>query len=304
MKKTVLITGASGYLGRELIGQLLERGDAIVASTSDPAKLMETFCNNKALKCVTREELFSDGNHWDDVETVFHLAFARRFRPNSEIADSVQYSRRVFEKVKERRIPRLINVSSQSVYGNTEGDRDENMTVSPEMVYAMAKYATEIVMESVFQNCTTTVTTSIRLDPIAQNQNLLPRLVEQAFEKHEISLVGGGQIFSLLDIRDGAAAFLKLLDTPTEKWKPVYNVGWNNTIYTLTELADLVKQVAEVHGSGEIKITLKSEDIRTYAGLNSACFIADTGWQPRYGIEDIIDRCVNEYLNKSRSREK
>lgn len=300
MRRTILITGAGGYLGHELINQLLHNGDAVLASTSNPPKLHEDFLYHESLKCISRQELLTNGAHWSGIYAVVHLAFARRFRPNCEIADSIQYSRRVFELVKEQKVPRLINISSQSVYGNAEELRTENTVISPEMIYSMAKYAGEVVLDCIFQNCDTTATTNIRLDPIAQNQNLLPRLIEQALEKGELNLVGGGQIFSLLDIRDAAAAFIALLNTPAETWKGVYNVGCNNTVYTLVELADVVARVAQKHNAGTVKIGLKSEDIRTYGGMDSTLFTADTGWLPRYSIEDIIERSVEEYLDRVR----
>ena len=114
-------------------------------------------------------------------------------------------------------------------------------------------------------------------------------------------MVGGKQIFALLDVRDGAAAFLALLNTPLDIWKRTYNVGWNNTVYTLTQLGDLVAKIAEAHGAGCVKISLKAEDIRTYAGMDSSLFTADTGWKPQYSIEAIIERSVEEYLAQARS---
>ena len=271
-----------------------------MAATSAPQKLYLQFPNRDALRCVTRQELLTDGKHWDHVYAVVHLAFARRFCPNSEIANSVLYSRKVFEQVKKHKVPRVINVSSQSVYGNAEEVRTENTRVSPEMIYAMAKYAVEVILDGIFQNCDSTVTTNIRLDSIAQNQNLLPQLVEQAFKCGEINLVGGKQIFSLLDIRDGAAAFVKLLDTDSNIWAKIYNVGWNNKVHTLIEIGELVARIAEEHGAGKVRVNLTEENIRTYGGMDSSLFTTDTGWQPQYGIEAIIEKSVEEYLFKIR----
>ena len=103
----------------------------------------------------------------------------------------------------------------------------------------------------------------------------------------------------MLDIRDAASALVALLNTPLELWKSTYNVGWNNKTYTLVELADTVVRIAQKHGAGEVRIRLEPEDIRTYGGMNSSLFTADTGWLPQYGIDDIIERCVAEYLRRA-----
>lgn len=300
MKRKILITGANGYIGSEFMKQLLTlRSWNVVAMSSRPDIVKCKFSSVDNIEVLSNDCLFTKTIPWSQISHVVHLAFARRFCPNSQIAESITFSKEVFAQACAANVEGIINLSSQSVYGNAQEVRNENTPISPEMVYSMAKYSTEILLSCIFEKNIFSKATNIRLDPVAGNQNLLPSLVKQACTTGKIQLTGGGQIFSLLDISDAAGALISLINTPTCQWKKVYNVGWNNKVYTLLELAELTKNRLEKFGYSNIKISLQKSDIRTYAGMDSTRFSQDTGWEPQYGIADIIDRVIQEYLEKN-----
>ena len=300
MRKKVLITGAGGYIGSELISQLSNSVSwDVVAMTSNPDALKHKFRDADNLKVIPNDALANGNLPWDKISHVIHLAFARRFRPNQEIAESMVFSKEIFSQANRANVEGFVNLSSQSVYGNAECLRDEATPISPEMIYSMAKYASEIILESIFEKNSLSKTTNIRMDPVAGNQNLLPSLVKQAYTQGAIKLTGGGQIFSLLDISDAAAALICLINTPTRKWKKAYNVGWNNTIYTLLELAEMVAKEVEKESSMPVKITIEEANIRTYAGLNSTIFMEDTSWKPQKNMNKIIENIIREYRDKA-----
>lgn len=151
-----------------------------------------------------------------------HLAFARRMRPAEDIASSVQFAADVFHKLRECKVDRVINMSSQGIYGNTEQIRTEKTVPAPATQYTMAKYAAEILFNDIL-SCPHH--TSFRLDPVAQSQNVLKGLCRSAKEG-EIYLRGGKQVFSFLDVSDVPGAVAAMFNVSGE-WDSVYNVGWN-----------------------------------------------------------------------------
>lgn len=299
-KKTILVTGASGYIGSTLIRTVQERQLPIrvFASCSDPDKLEKRFPEHPALCAVSRTALEGEDFPWESVDVAVHLAFARRFRPDSEIADSIAYARRIFEKVRDHKVPGLIYISSQGVYGNTAEMRDLDTTVAPASVYTMAKYAGEEVLKAVMGEGSATRCAVLRLDSIAGNQKMLPAFVQQAMTNAKIKVVGGGQIFSFMDVRDAATAILNLAQLPTERWGSLYNVGWNRTRYTIVELAEIVKEVAAEFGVRQVTIEREPREIEQYAGMVSEAFLRDTGWRPQYDMHDIVRKLFCEYREK------
>ncbi|MDQ7970404.1 MAG: TIGR01777 family oxidoreductase [Oxalicibacterium faecigallinarum] len=69
---TVLITGATGFIGKKLVAALLKDGHQVIALTRDPAKANAMFAGQ--VRCVQELDALSDT---DAVDVVINLAGAR-----------------------------------------------------------------------------------------------------------------------------------------------------------------------------------------------------------------------------------
>ena len=92
-----------------------------------------------------------------------------------------------------------------------------------------------------------------------------------------------------VDADDVPAALTALLLTD-KPWKPIYNVGFHCQRYTLTEIAEIVREVAAEHGNPDVRIELTENDTELYAGMDTKAFMEDTGWKPEYPIREIVSR--------------
>ena len=303
MSRKILITGAGGYLGHYLIQQILSETDwEIAAITSKPKILEEKYKHEPRVCCYDNVCMFSQSISIDSKSALVHLAFARRFSKDCEIAESIEFTRRVFLSAQDINVREVVYVSTQGVYGNTEEIR--NVYTSPPApcaLYTMAKYAGECVLNAVFARDFQTRVTTIRLDSVAGNQKMLPTFVRDAVEKQHISVVGGTQVFSFLDVRDAASGMVALLKMDASKRKTIYNLGWNQKRYTITELAQITAEVAKQYGVPKVSISLERKEIAQFAGMDSSEFISDTGWKPQYDMRKIIGRLFDEYNERSRS---
>lgn len=298
--RTILVSGASGYIGLELIKQLLTRTeDRVIALTSNAKKIqnsVEDLQSEDRIAFFDRADVSSGAIPWQDIDLVIHLAFARKQFPQSELIDSLVFSKELFLQTRNAKVPALINISSQGIYGSAPGLHNEESVPCPLDFYSLAKCANEVVLDAVFKGCTATETTSIRLDSIAGNKNLIPTLVRQGIEEKNMKLSGGEQVFSLLDVRDAAAGILALCKVDPAKWERAYNLGWNDRTYDLVEVANMTKAQLEKHGISGVTISLEKRDIKTYAGMDTTKLTALTGWRPRYTITDIIDAVIADYF--------
>lgn len=289
----VLVSGANGYIGSHLISSILSQTTwSITALVTNKEKMLSSSCAypSDRVSVVETEEFFD--NSCSKVNAAVHLAFSRRNRPESQIAKSIDFSSRFFQKLAEHEISNIILVSSQSVYGNTNEIRTETTEVAPNSVYAMAKYATEKVFESIFAKLPQINRTCVRLDSVIQSQNLVSALCAQAKHDGMLRLVGGKQVFSYIDIEDAVEALISLLKY-NSKWKPIYNVGVSHNRITLLELADLVSKVSLKYDKNPIKIKLEENDIVIWAGMDSSLFSQDTGWHPKYTTSGMVERIYN-----------
>jgi len=116
------LTGASGFLGREIIRQAVSEGDQIVAYSRSPAK---------AVPGVMRTELFGAGMPVNHLDTMLHLAGESLFgfwtkRRRTRIWQSrVEGTRSVVEAMQRTpdRPQSLICASGISIYGDRGEDR-------------------------------------------------------------------------------------------------------------------------------------------------------------------------------------
>lgn len=246
-KKTIIITGASGYIGSTIAIRAIEAGFCVIAATSSPDSLKEKLGERDNLKiidnsCILQEKL-------PKADVMIHCAFSRRYNSNADVASSLDFAKNAFSAAVKSKAALIINISSQGVYGDMQGCRDEKTSPSPTMPYTMAKYASEVILRTVCEN-TKTHFTNLRMDSIAGNQKITHSFIEQAMEKGVINIVGGEQRFSFLDVEDAVSAIITAAGMPPAAVKPIYNIGWNEKRYKIGELADIA---ADVVGGAEAK---------------------------------------------------
>lgn len=292
--KKILLTGANGLLGGKIIRLLhKEPKYEIVAVASSEEKLRvrlaaEEIVLGERIHYLSNQEFLSSETTLSDVYGAIHLAFARRIRPAEEIASSIEYASAVFKKLAQWNINRIINVSSQGIYGNVEEIRTEKTLPAPANHYTMAKYATEIIFNLFFDSSSVLNYTNVRLDLVIQSQNLVPALCRQA-KGGKIQLKGGEQRFSFIDIEDAAAGIVAMLNSK-DGWDKIYNLGWNKKRIKLIEIAGIVADIAVKFGYARPEIMLDKQDISLWAGMDSSRFIEHTGWHPKINIYDMIEQ--------------
>ena len=148
-RKVLLITGTRGYLGRNFINAIYNTGLYTIWALSLDKENARGILDHKVDRYYDRNDL-RDGNiAFGNVDTLLHFGFARPHCSNDQIADSLAFTNDLFRYAGMHHVPEIINISSQSVYGQeTTPPWNENTPVSPSIPYATAKYATELMLES------------------------------------------------------------------------------------------------------------------------------------------------------------
>ena len=303
LKRNIIITGASGFLGRNLIGSLQRNGyfdngssstARLIGFSSSPEKLRERFPSELAE--------FHDREKIDDAELcsiwkeaiVVNCAFPRN-NSGTEMAEGLSYIKRVFEAAVGNGAAAVINISSQSVYAadRPEAAR-EDTPLCLATCYAVGKYAVELMLESICAN-TGTAFTSVRMASLIGpdfEPRIVNRLARQALRDGVITVKRNRQQFGFFDIEDAADALTAMLVSDPSKWRKVYNLGGRGTC-TLTDMAEAVKKACSAVRGVEIKTT----DGYEYAnsGLRSDLFYSDFGFDPHVTLDQSAEKIVQFY---------
>ncbi len=298
-QKTILVTGAGGSLGNELIEQLSQRKKyKILPLTSNKEKLLSRFSHIKQLEVYSVKD-WKDGNvPWDKINVIIHCAFATALE-GEELANSLNFTRTILEDAKKGKVSSVINISSRSVYGNKHKPLwKETTPVCPETSYAMAKYSSELLVKSIaLKDKAAANFTNIRLSSLigdGQETRVVTKFVQNSLEDQTIKIIGGKQIFSYLDVRDAASGIIALLSIEPSKWDEVYNLG-SDQRYSIIEIAEIVSDVAREYTGVSIKIEIEEREVALDIGMDSGLFYEHTGWMPQYSMRDTVESLFEHF---------
>lgn len=295
IKQTVLISGAGGYLAGALIDQLLKKTNvAIYALTSNKPKLMSQLKASNRLEIISVEAYRNGDVPWKKIDTLIHCAFSRGFNSCEDIEKSLDFTNALFMTAYENQISNLINISTQEVYGKSNKPLwHEMMTVAPDSCYGIAKHASELIALDLKRLSDQKIkVANLRIASITGGTELLrlelvSKLVMNAVRGETITVIGGEQVLSYIDIRDVCAGIIALLSVDSSNWKEIYNLGANQQ-HTILEIANIVVKAAERFELGPIKLNIAHNDIHRIIGMDSSLFYQDTGWMPSHTLEDTV----------------
>jgi nucleoside-diphosphate-sugar epimerase len=233
----ILVTGAGGVLGRNLVAVLRASNHTVFAAARQPVP------NANVRWDVNLHDVPDPEPH---VETVVHAA-ARRGHYGGELTDAdvlfqtnVFGTLRVVEWCSARNVERLILISGAIVYGQwharpkTETDRPAPWAAGP---YAASKYCSEVAAMLLSQlGCKLTVLRLSSLYGPEYRTSLIHRLLHQGRSEGRIVLSPPvDDAFDLLHVDDAVQTIVTAVQQPRDG---VFNVGGGGTV-TLHELATL-----------------------------------------------------------------
>lgn len=145
---TVLVTGATGFIGRHLLGELLSRAETVRALSRDPSVLPSDL---RKLVQTTRGDLVRPSSlreAFDDINVVFHLA--GELRESSQFATvNVDGTRNLLEACNQAGVRRLIHLSSVGVMGpQPAGKVTEAAPCHPDNEYERSKFEAECIVRN------------------------------------------------------------------------------------------------------------------------------------------------------------
>ncbi|MEM2724066.1 MAG: NAD(P)-dependent oxidoreductase [Candidatus Nitrosocaldus sp.] len=150
----VCVTGASGFIGREVVKQLHMKGYDTVALVRDRSKAqsLERYADIHTIDLVDADASVLK-NIVGSSDAVIHLAAKVRFHPYHTLRAIMVDSTESIARICREHGSRLVYVSSIAAYGNGHGMiMDEESTCNPDTGYGRAKLEAErIVMGMVKQ---------------------------------------------------------------------------------------------------------------------------------------------------------
>lgn len=283
MKKTILVTGASGFLGSHLIAKLLDKGDtkiiAVLGRPEDKANYLPQGNNITIYPC---SELFmTDFGH---IDTLIHTAFSRGDNLQG-LTSSIEMTEKVIELVNNQNIDSLLNISSQGLYQNLKpGEKaTEEGVVGPDTAYGLAKWAVENMLKI---GCKKHFT-NIRMASLSANARFLDFFVRSVIEHREITITAPHQYASIMDVSDAVNGILAIENLSFSERNQTYNLG-PGTQYSILDYAESVNIIGREFGFSPVNIIIDDNGKESAICMDCSRLMKQTGWCPNVLIEEMI----------------
>ena len=242
--RTVLVTGASGFIGSNVSSQLRKKGFNVL--TTD-------IVGNVDLKTDIRN-LHTEIPNLSNLHSVIHLA-AKISVPESLVKPELYHdvnvvsTRKIFESCVESSVPRIVFASSAAVYGDVEGGLmrigSENTPASP---YAENKKIAEEMAEELSSE--STKITCLRFFNVygpgqlhsSPYASAIPLFIEKLFRKEAITIYGDGeQTRDFIHVNDVSNAIIDSFDFDLPPFSK-YNLG-NGEPLSVNYLVELLRHI-------------------------------------------------------------
>jgi nucleoside-diphosphate-sugar epimerase len=296
---TVVVTGATGYLGRAVVAALLEADVERVHVLARPGADLTGWPDDRVVPIVG--DLLDDELHFPGADALLHLAAVRADARGSRIPGlfeaNVEGTVRAARAARAAGIGRLVFASSQAVYGTARPPLwSESLPVRPESDYAITKALGEAALRGI-ADLEVVALRLARLYGAAPGMRwteLPHQFALRATRSLPLEIDGGGdQRIDLVHVADAAAAVLAAAAAPAPRGFTALNVGGGAPI-SVRRLAEVVSSAVIQAGGRPVDIRYRggADVVRPDFGMHLRRARAHLGWSPLTPVDRAIDELI------------
>ena len=288
----ILITGGAGYKGVILTEKLLKIGHDVT--------IFDNFMYgyNSILHLINYDKLSINKKdirniNINDVkcfDIIFHLAGisgmpACASNPHSAETINVESTNKLVKLLHKSQY--LLNASTTSFYGYSDGICDEQTIIKPLSIYARTKYEAEKIIQSRENSISLRFATVFGVSPKMRNDLLVNDFTYKAINDRNIVLFAGNTKRTFIHIKDAIESYLYTLDNFDHMKNNVYNIGSNDLNLSKIEISNHISKYVDFQ---IIDSTLPDLDQRNFEisfdKINKTGFMVKHNLD--YGIKELI----------------
>lgn len=293
----VLVTGATGFVGTNLVRRLVDEGARV-----------SIISRSKTMLDAVRADLLDYGSLVQamekiEPEKVFHLgAFVdlnRDYQTATKcVQTNIQGTLNLLEASKGRELSSFVYLGTYEVYGFNPTPFDEEQPVNPVSPYSISKVSGEHLCK-LYNNLYGLPVILLRLShlygPQQDPERLIPYVVRCALRNEEIKLTAGDQTRDYLFVEDAVKAILKS-SISDRAVSGLFNIG-SGREYSVREIVEKILELTDsdiVPGFGELQRRSYDPE-RLYCDISRAKEVLD--WVPDHTLEEGLKKTIEWYKN-------
>ena len=306
--KSVLVTGATGFIGSHLTELLVKKGYNVIAfdryNSNNDWGWLENFKHKKDINVV-----LGDIRDYDSVSkamkgcsTVFHLAALIGIpysytSPLAYIRTNIEGTYNILEAAKNLNLEQVLITSTSETYGTAQYvPIDEKHPLVGQSPYSASKIAADQLAISYFKSFELPIKLVRPFNTYGPRQSaraIIPTIVAQLLNgKTEIKLGNLSPTRDLTFVKDTCAGFEEIYKTDFF-FGNVTNIGMKEEI-SIGELAKLIASILNVDllikSTSERTRPKNSEVERLFC--DNTKLIKHTSWKPKYSLQRGLSEVV------------
>jgi nucleoside-diphosphate-sugar epimerase len=291
--RKALVTGGTGFLGSYLV-PLLRETCQVVAIDRDDLDLRDVAATRRV---IAREH----------PQLVCHLAALCGAAPSREdppdyYAVNTLGTVHVLEACRRAGVGRFLFTSSLTVHGSSPDPVDEDSAFAPRHPYAASKVGAEFAVRDYSRHFgirSIILRPTLVVGEASKELHALGDFALKALRGEEIVLFGGGEHRrDFVHPEDVAAAMVLAADRLDRSLGTPHDV-FNISCGQAPSMKQLAERVIHLVGSGRHRPGPRSnQSFSLYTRIDRAK--QDLGYEPRFGIEDMISRLIRYFKETHR----
>jgi NAD dependent epimerase/dehydratase len=312
--KSVLVTGAGGFIGSHLVERLVELGARVRAlaryNSRNDWGLLEllpiSIKNEIEVVLGDLTDPYSTTRLVQGQEIIFHLAALiaipySYIAPAHYVATNCGGTLNLLEAARHHGVERFIHTSTSETYGTAQYTPiDEAHPLRGQSPYAASKIGADKLAESYHLSFAVPVVTLRPFNTFGPRQSaraIIPAIISQGLSGNVIRLGLLTPIRDLNFVSDTVAGFIKAVECP-QAIGELFNIGSGRAV-TIGELA---QKIVNLLGADK-KIIAEEARVRPEASevMELLCNYSKArevlGWEPRVSLEEGLNRTVDYIRN-------
>jgi dTDP-glucose 4,6-dehydratase len=316
--RTLLVTGAAGFIGSNFVRMLLNRGEPVKLIAFDKLTYAGNLANlSDLLRQYPDKLIFVRGDicdasavqaAWDQHKVTEMVHFAAESHVDRSILGSGPFvqtnavgTQVLLDVAKAKGVQKFLYVSTDEVYGTLPEDKPEikfteETPLQPNSPYSASKAAGDCLVRSYFHTFHMPVLTtrcSNNYGPYHFPEKLIPLFVTNLMEGKKVPLYGDGMnIRDWLYVEDHCDAIWTVLNKG--KMGEVYNVGGNNEITNRVITETLIREMGKKWDDCVTYVKDRPGHDRRYA-IDASKIKSELGWSPKHRFEEAIKTTIQWY---------